>query len=88
MAKIRIEVYEDGTPSATITIPLWVVKGASKMLPKIAKKELQEHIDIDQIVELAKNPEASGVILEIEEHKNKERVVISIVGEEVKAVQK
>jgi hypothetical protein len=67
MAKIRIEVFEGGTPSATITIPGWVVTGASKLLPRIAGKGLQEQIDFAEIVELLKNPQASGVILEVEE---------------------
>lgn len=84
MAKIRIEVFEGGTPSATITIPGWVVTGASKLLPRIAGKGLQEQIDFAEIVELLKNPQASGVILEVEDHKDNERVVISIVGEEGK----
>jgi hypothetical protein len=88
MAKIGIDVYEGGTPAATITIPAWVVTGASKILPKIAGKELREHIDLDQLAELVNNPQASGVVLEVEDHKDNERVVISIVGEDAKAVQK
>ena len=47
-----------------------------------------EHIDIEQIAELIKNPQASGVILEVEDHKDNERVVISIVGDEARAAQK
>jgi hypothetical protein len=88
MAKIKIDVYEGGAPSATITVPLWVVTVASKLLPKIAGKGFQEHIDIDQIVELAKDPRASGVLLEIEDHKDNQRVVISIVGDDAKTLQK
>lgn len=83
MAKIKIEVFEGGTPSATITIPVWVVRGAAKLLPKIAGKDLREHIDVEQIVELTKNAQANGVIMEIEDHKDNERVVISIVGNDV-----
>jgi hypothetical protein len=83
MAKIKIEVFEDRAPSATITIPVWVVSGAAKLLPKIAGKDLREHIDVEQIIELTKNPQANGVIMEIEDHKDNERVVISIVGDDV-----
>jgi hypothetical protein len=57
MAKIKIDVYEGGTPS-------------------------------DQIVELAKDPRASGVLLEIEDHKDNQRVVISIVGDDAQSLHK
>jgi hypothetical protein len=40
MPRLKIEVFEGGTPSATITIASWLVVGASKMLPKIAGKNL------------------------------------------------
>lgn len=81
MAKIRIEVFENATPTTTITIPAWVVSGASKLLPKIAGKELQEKIDLDELLELAKNPAAEGTVLEIDDHKNKQRIVISFVSD-------
>jgi hypothetical protein len=87
MAKIRIEVYEDGTRSATITVPAWVVRGAVRLLPNIAGKSLREHADIEQVVELAKDPQANGVIIEIEDHKDNERVLISIVAEEGPTLQ-
>ena len=32
MAKIKIDVQENGKPSATITIPLWMARGASKLM--------------------------------------------------------
>ncbi|HWE16850.1 MAG TPA: hypothetical protein VG758_06650 [Hyphomicrobiaceae bacterium] len=85
MTKIKIEVFEGGTPSATITVPLWVVRSAAKLLPKIAGKELREQIDVEQIVELTKNPQANGVVMEIEDHKENQRVVVSIVGDEAPA---
>ena len=85
MTKIKIEVFEGGTPSATITVPVWVVRSAAKLLPKIAGKELREQIDVEQIVELTKNPQANGVVMEIEDHKENQRVVVSIVGDEAPA---
>jgi hypothetical protein len=88
MPKVRIEVFEGGTPSATITIPIWLVTGASKLLPKIAGKQLQEHIDISGFAQLIKNAQANGAVLEIEDHKSNERFVVSIVGEDARAVQK
>jgi len=88
MPKIRIEVYEGSTPAATITIPTWLVTGVSKLLPKIAGKQLQEHIDISELAQLIKNSQANGAVLEIEDHKSNERLVVSIVGEEASAVPK
>jgi hypothetical protein len=87
-AKIKIDVFEAGAPSATITIPMWIVKGASKLLPKIAGKAMKEHVDIDQIIVLAQDPQANGVLLEIEDHQAKDRIVISIVTDEPKPTQK
>ena len=81
MPKLRIEVFEGEARAATITIPSWLVTGASKLLPKVADKELREHIDIEQIVQMANDPQARGTILEVEDHKDNERIVISIVGE-------
>jgi hypothetical protein len=86
---IKIQIYEGGAPSATVTIPGWLMFGASKLLPKVAGKPLQDRVDIDQIVELLKDPRASGVLLNVEDHKSNERVVISIVDDEgPAAVQK
>jgi hypothetical protein len=83
-AKIKIDVFEAGAPSATITIPLWAVK----LVPKIAGKAMKEQVDIEQIIALAQDPQASGVLLEIEDHRGKDRVVISIVTDEPKPAQK
>ena len=88
MPKIKIDVFEDGAPSATITVPAWPVIGASRMLPKIAGKGLQEHIDLKQLAELVKDPQASGVLLDIEDHEDNDRITISIVGDEAKAARK
>jgi hypothetical protein len=87
MAKVKIEVFEAGAKSATITIPAWLVTGAAKFLPKVAGKDLKETIDIDRLVEMAKDPSARGVVLEVEDHKDNERIVISIVGEEEAAAR-
>jgi hypothetical protein len=85
MAKIRIEVFEKGAPAATITVPTWVVRGASRILPKIVGKELRQQIDFEQLADLVKDPQASGVVLELEDHKDQERVVIYIVGDDTRA---
>jgi hypothetical protein len=85
MPKLRIEVFEGEARAATITIPSWLVTGASKLLPKVAGKELREHVYIEQIVQMASDPQARGTILEVEDHKDNERIVISIVGDAPKA---
>jgi hypothetical protein len=88
MAKVKIEVYEGGVPSATISIPLWVMTSASELIPKLAGKKLQQRVDIEEIIALIKDPQASGSILEIEDHQAKDRIVISIVGNETAPARK
>jgi len=82
MPKLKIEVFEDGARSATITLPSWLVLGAAKYLPKIAGKPLQHRVDLEQIIALASEPGASGVILDIEDHEDKDRIIISIVRDD------
>ena len=86
MPKLKIQVFEAGSPSATITVPSWLMVAASKMLPRMAGKSLQEHIDLEQLVALANDPNANGVIVDIEDHQDNERVVISIVADAAKPV--
>jgi hypothetical protein len=81
MPQLKIEVFEDGSPSATITIPSWLIAAASKMLPRMAGKSLQDRIDLEQLIELANDPNANGVIVDIEDHQDNERVVISIIAD-------
>lgn len=77
--KIRIYKGEDSAPATTVTIPGGVLKIASKLIPKQATETLQEKgIDLDEIIRLSKNPEAHGTLVEIEEHKKNERVVIAL----------
>jgi len=58
------------------------------MLPKIAGKDLNEHIDLERIVEMAQDPSATGVVLDVEDHEDNERILISIVGDEDTAIDK
>jgi hypothetical protein len=50
--------------------------------------DLNEHIDIDRIVEMAQEPGASGVVLDVEDHEDNDRILISIVGDEDEVAQK
>ncbi len=81
MASVKIRVFKGNNtdPDTTFTIPLGVLRVASKMVPKKAVAALEDNgIDIGQIVELSHNEEIQGTLVEIEEHKKNEKVIISI----------
>lgn len=82
MAMLRIDVKEVGKPSATITIPLWLANAAAVILPDTAKKNLRDQIDIDLILKVAHDPNAHGLLLEVEDHTDGEKVTISLMGGE------
>jgi len=77
--KIRIFKNNESDPETTFTIPGKVLTVASKLIPKKVTEALQEKgIDINELVELSKNPDVQGTIIEIEEHRKKEKVIITI----------
>lgn len=83
MASLKIRTFKDGKtePATTITVPLAIIRYASKIIPKKFTKALQEKgidIDIDMIVELSQNKEIRGTIVEIENHQKNEKIVIAI----------
>jgi hypothetical protein len=81
MASLKIRVFKgnDSSPNTTFTIPLGVLKVASKMIPKKVAAALENKgVDINQIVELSQHEEVRGTIVEIEEHKKNEKVIIAI----------
>jgi hypothetical protein len=84
MPKVKIEVYEDGVPSATISVPIWLVKGAANLLPQTARQRLEQHVELEQIAELLRNPATSGKLIEVEDHNGGDRVIISIVDDDTK----
>ena len=56
-----------------------MLKIASRLIPKRAADALQEKgIDLEEIIRLAENPDARGTLVEVEEHKNNERIVIAL----------
>ncbi len=81
MAKIKIDVLEGGKPSATITVPLWLARGATGLLTKAAGDKFCSQIDVAQVLRAAESPEARGVILEIEDHQGGDKVSISVVAD-------
>ena len=81
MADIIIRVFKHGEsqPETTITIPGSVLNVASKIIPKKAVAALQEEgIDLDELIKLSKNPDVRGTLVEIEEHKKNEKIIISL----------
>jgi len=66
-----IRVYRVGhaRPDATLRIPGGMLRLASKLLPRQAVAALAEHgIEVEKILELARDPEVEGTLLEIEDH--------------------
>ena len=81
MADLKIRVFKKGKsdPDTTVTIPGGVLKIASKLIPKKAMTALQEEgIDLEEILRLSENPEAHGTLVEVEDHKKAERIVIAL----------
>ena len=81
MTNLKIRVFKGGEaePETTVTIPGDVLKVASKLIPKRAAAALQNKgIDLDEIIKLSTNPEVQGTLIEVEEHKENEKIVISL----------
>ncbi len=77
--KIRIFKNNGSTPDTTATIPLAIVKVASKLIPRKALSVLDDlGINLDQLIEISKSEDALGTLAEIEEHKKNRKIVISI----------
>jgi len=81
MANLKIRIFkgDDSEPETTVTVPGGVLKIASKLIPGKAMDALhKEGIDLEEIVRLSENPEAHGTLIEVEDHRKNERVVISL----------
>ena len=81
MANLRIRVYKAGEaqPETTVTIPGGVIQAAARLIPKTAVESLRDKgIDLDEIVRLATTPGQSGTLVEVEDHKKGEKVVVSV----------
>ena len=81
LADLKIRVFKSGEerPETTVTIPGGVLKLASELIPKQAAAALADKgIDFDEIIKLSANPEIHGTLVEIEEHRKNEKVVISL----------
>ncbi len=81
MANLKIKVFKDGAddPETTITIPLDVLRRASKIMPSHVLSALEEKgIDINHLLYATKKDNVLGTLVEIEEHRKNEKVVISV----------
>jgi hypothetical protein len=81
MIKLKIRIYENNEtePKTTISIPLGMLRFASRFVPAKLKESLSKKgIDVEMIADLAKSEEIRGTLVEIEEHKKNEKTVISI----------
>jgi hypothetical protein len=81
MADLKIRIYKHGKtqPDTTITIPGRVLKIANQLIPKQAVALLQERgIDLGELIKLSNNREINGTIVEIEDHKKNDKIVISL----------
>ncbi|MFH2219526.1 MAG: hypothetical protein ABII68_07700 [Pseudomonadota bacterium] len=81
MASLKIRTYKGGRtePDTTISIPLKIVRIASNLVPNQTRASLLEKgIDVKLIAELARNDDIRGTLVEIEEHKKDEKIIISV----------
>ena len=81
MLKLKIRIFKnnDDKPDTTMTVPLGIIKVASRLVPRKAVKILDDlGIDFDQIIEISKTEEPLGILAEIEEHRKHRKIIISV----------
>jgi hypothetical protein len=81
VASLKIRTYKGGgtAPDTTISIPLKIVRLASKLVPnKTSAALLEKGIDVKLIAELVRNDDIRGTLVEIDEHKKNEKIIISV----------
>ena len=81
MKGLKIRIFKGGEtePETTITIPLAIIRFATRLMPKQAVSAVEEYgVDLNQIVELSQEEDVHGTLVEIERHKKNEKVVIAI----------
>ncbi len=80
MQRLKIETYDTATMTlkTTVTLPLNVLKLASRLASKKIVAALKESgIELDELIALASRPELEGPLVEIEHHRNSEKIVVS-----------
>jgi hypothetical protein len=81
MVSLRIRVFKGGesSPETTVSIPVAMLRFASWLLPRQTAGALREKgIELEEIIRLADNPEARGTLIEVQEHRKDQRIVIAL----------
>ena len=81
MASLKIRIYADDkdNPKTTISVPLGVLKLASKLIPKkLVSRLTAKGIDITEVLKAVMEEDVRGVLAEIEEHQKDETIIISV----------
>lgn len=81
MENLKIKVFKNGAPGpeTTITIPLGMLKATAGLMPEQIMSSLEKKgININHLLDIAQKETVGGTIVEIEEHRKNERVVISV----------
>jgi hypothetical protein len=81
MSDLKVRVFKGNQqkPATTVTVPGGILKIASNLIPNKAVAALKEQgMDLDEIVRLSEAPDATGKLVEVEDHEKNERVVISL----------
>lgn len=81
MRSLKIRIFKGGDPSpeTTCTIPTKVLQVAARLIPRQALAALREKgIELEEIVRLSSDPGVHGTLLEVEDHRKNEKVVITL----------
>jgi hypothetical protein len=80
--KIRIYKGASAAPDTTVTIPLAVLRLGHKLVPRRVEEGLRDQgVDLGELIRLSDSPEVAGTLVEIEDHRKNERVVVAIERE-------
>lgn len=79
MSNLKISVYKSGKLETTVMIPGKVLAVASRLIPSHILSVLEsEGINFEEILKLAHKPDTTGVLVELEQHKLNQKIVISL----------
>ncbi len=81
VTNLMIRIYKQGDkdPDTTIKVPSKILKIASAVIPKQVSQALADKgVDLDEILKLTENPDVKGTLIEIEEHRKNEKILISL----------
>jgi|GEM_PF-2595425 len=80
MRKLQIETFECNQKSSTIHIPLVVAKSVINLFPnKLASCFEKGSLNLEMLLAAINSQDSQGMIMEIEDHKENEKVILSII---------